>query len=154
MRKWAAYLLCFLSLALLGISGHFLADYAKQEEKADILQEQLKEIYENQKEETKEKPRQDEEEQNLIHEGLLALHEKNKDCIGWLTIPDTLIDYPRYVPSGRSELLSETGFFQRILCKWKLVSFRKLFPERLRQSDHLWTPHEQRKDVCRIGRVS
>ena len=47
MRKWAAYLLCFLSLALLGISGHFLADYAKQEEKADILQEQLKEIYEN-----------------------------------------------------------------------------------------------------------
>ena len=42
MRKWAAYLLCFLSLALLGISGHFLADYAKQEEKADILQEQLK----------------------------------------------------------------------------------------------------------------
>ena len=94
MRKWAAYLLCFLSLALLGISGHFLADYAKQEEKADILQEQLKEIYENQKEETKEKPRQDEEEQNLIHEGLLALHEKNKDCIGWLTIPDTLIDYP------------------------------------------------------------
>ena len=32
MRKWAAYLLCFLSLALLGISGHFLADYAKQEE--------------------------------------------------------------------------------------------------------------------------
>ena len=50
MRKWAAYLLCFLSLALLGISGHFLADYAKQEEKADILQEQLKEIYENQKE--------------------------------------------------------------------------------------------------------
>ena len=45
MRKWAAYLLCFLSLALLGISGHFLADYAKQEEKADILQEQLKEIY-------------------------------------------------------------------------------------------------------------
>ena len=48
MRKWAAYLLCFLSLALLGISGHFLADYANQEEKADILQEQLKEIYENQ----------------------------------------------------------------------------------------------------------
>ena len=68
MRKWAAYLLCFLSLALLGTSGHFLADYAKQEEKADILQEQLKEIYENQKEETKEKSRQDEGEQNLIHE--------------------------------------------------------------------------------------
>ena len=45
MRKWAAYLLCFLLLALLGTSGHFLADYAKQEEKADILQEQLKEIF-------------------------------------------------------------------------------------------------------------
>ena len=58
MRKWAAYLLCFLSLALLGTSGHFLADYAKQEEKADILQEQLKEIYENQKEETKEKKKE------------------------------------------------------------------------------------------------
>ena len=82
MRKWAAYLLCFLSLALLGISGHFLADYAKQEEKdnkkSKCIQEQLKEIYENQKEETKEKPRQDEEEQNLIHEGLLALHEKTR----------------------------------------------------------------------------
>lgn len=24
----------------------------------------------------------------------MPLHEKNKDCIGWLTIPDTLIDYP------------------------------------------------------------
>ena len=39
MRKWAAYLLCFLSLALLGISGHFLADYAKQEEKPDFFKE-------------------------------------------------------------------------------------------------------------------
>ena len=108
MRKWAAYLLCFLSLALLGISGHFLADYAKQEEKADILQEQLKEIYENQKEETKEKPRQDEEEQNLIHEGLLALHEEYsangslflsencslKDC-------DNLIIYGHHMNSGK-----------------------------------------------------
>lgn len=154
MRKWAAYLLCFLSLALLGISGHFLADYAKQEEKADILQEQLKEIYENQKEETKEKPRQDEEEQNLIHEGLLALHEKNKDCIGWLTIPDTLIDYPVMYHPEEVNYYLKRDFFREYSANGSLVSFRKLFPERLRQSDHLWTPHEQRKDVCRIGRVS
>lgn len=78
MRKWAAYLLCFLSLALLGISGHFLADYAKQEEKADILQEQLKEIYENQKEETKEKPRQDEESRTSSMRGFLPFMKKTR----------------------------------------------------------------------------
>ena len=29
-----------------------------------------------------------------VDAGLLTLHEENSDCIYWLTIPDTVIDYP------------------------------------------------------------
>ena len=30
----------------------------------------------------------------VIHSGLLALHEKNPDCVAWITIEGTVIDYP------------------------------------------------------------
>lgn len=30
----------------------------------------------------------------VIHSGLLALHERNPDCMGWITIDGTVIDYP------------------------------------------------------------
>lgn len=55
MRKWAAYLLCFVT-GIIGNQRTFLARLCKQEEKADILQEQLKEIYETKKRNKREVP--------------------------------------------------------------------------------------------------
>ena len=42
----------------------------------------------------------------IIHSGLLALHEKNPDCVAWITIEGTVIDYPvMYRPSQKNYYL-------------------------------------------------
>jgi len=42
----------------------------------------------------------------VIHSGLLALHEKNPDCVAWITIEGTVIDYPvMYHPSQKNYYL-------------------------------------------------
>ena len=101
MRRWIAGVLLIVSLVLLGISGYFLADMFLQERKDDVLQEQLKEIYENDDtEEAGETPMESEDDENgepaspAVHPGLLVLHGENPDCIGWLRIDGTVIDYP------------------------------------------------------------
>ena len=39
----------------------------------------------------------------VIHSGLLALHEKNPDCVAWIAIEGTVIDYPvMYRPSQKN----------------------------------------------------
>ncbi len=90
-----------ISMILLGVSGYFLADMFLQEHKDDVLQEQLKEIYEN--EGTEEAgdalvERGDGENggpvSSAVHPGLLALHGENQDCIGWIQIEGTAVDYP------------------------------------------------------------
>ena len=42
----------------------------------------------------------------IIHSGLLALHERNPDCVVWITIEGTVIDYPvMYRPSQKNYYL-------------------------------------------------
>ncbi len=42
----------------------------------------------------------------VIHSGLLALHEKNPDCVEWITIEGTVIDYPvMYRPGQKNYYL-------------------------------------------------
>ena len=42
----------------------------------------------------------------VIHSGLLALHEKNADCVAWITIEGTVIDYPvMYRPGQKNYYL-------------------------------------------------
>ena len=42
----------------------------------------------------------------VIHSGLLALHEKNPDCVAWITIEGTVIDYPvMYRPGQKNYYL-------------------------------------------------
>ena len=42
----------------------------------------------------------------VIHSGLLALHEKNPDCVAWITIEGTVIDYPvMYRPNSKNYYL-------------------------------------------------
>ena len=90
-----------VSVLLLGVSGYFLADLFMQEHKDNAVQEQLKEIYENSEAgETDDAPVESEGDANggatssAVHPGLLALHGENPDCIGWIQIEGTVIDYP------------------------------------------------------------
>ena len=46
------------------------------------------------------------QEQTTSHAGLAALHQKNPDCVAWLTIPGTVIDYPvMYRPNQKDYYL-------------------------------------------------
>lgn len=105
MKRSIAGLILVASFVLLEISGYFLADMLRLEWKDDMLQKQLQGIYEDDnvgeakkilterggdgnKNEDK-KPAS-----SVVSSGLLALHKKNPDCIGWLQIDGTVIDYP------------------------------------------------------------
>ncbi len=115
MKQWIARKILLCSLLLLSISGYFLADMLMQERKDDALQEQLKEIYEKSgngeteglsEEETNDGGRDTGGDSSPVHPGLLALHRENPDCIGWIQIEGTVIDYPvMYRPSEENYYL-------------------------------------------------
>ena len=90
--------LLIFSIVLLSISIYFLMGMYAQEKKDDSLQERLKGIYEDDNG-AQELPAGEifptgEPAPFVVDAGLLALHEENADCIGWLTIEGTMIDYP------------------------------------------------------------
>lgn len=101
MRGRIAVVILIVSMILLGVSGYFLTDLFLQERKDDVLQEQLKEIYEDDDtEEAGNEPMEGGEDESgrsassAVHPGLFALHRENPDCIGWIRIEGTVIDYP------------------------------------------------------------
>lgn len=49
MKRWIAGVILLFSMILLSVNGYFLADMLLLERKDDVLQEQLKEIYEDSK---------------------------------------------------------------------------------------------------------
>lgn len=110
MKHWIAGIILLCSILLLGISGYFLTDMLVQEKKDDALQEQLKEIYEDSENEGKEEMNGgdagDRAVSSTVYPGLLALHRENPDCIGWIQIEGTVIDYPvMYRPSEENYYL-------------------------------------------------
>ncbi len=115
MKRWIAGIVLICSILLLSISGYFLTDMLMQERKDDGLQEQLKEIYEDSENgELEEMPEEKDSgggvdngaASSSVHPGLLALHRENPDCIGWIKIEGTVIDYPvMYRPSEESDNL-------------------------------------------------
>lgn len=92
MRKWLAGLLFIVSVVLLTISIYFLMGMFLQERQDNQLQHQLQEVLQEKSDETGEDSSGDSLTQ--IDAGILALHEENPDCIGWITIEGTRIDYP------------------------------------------------------------
>lgn len=88
------------SIVLLAISIYFLMGMFAQEQKDNEVQEQLKEIYQGETNKNTKEPAEDRDDSGstedivTVNAGLLALHEENPDCIGWITIPGTMIDYP------------------------------------------------------------
>ena len=117
MKRWATGVILVASFLLLGISGYFLADTLRMEWKDDVLQKQLQEIYEDDNAgETKKilmesggdgnKNEDGESASSVVSSGLLALHKENPDCIGWIQIDGTLIDYPvMYRPADENYYL-------------------------------------------------
>lgn len=97
MKQFIAGVLFILSVVLLSISIYFLMGMYRQEKQDDDLQEKLREIYEHE-DRAQETPEGEipsgEPAPFVVDAGLLALHEENPDCIGWLTIERTMVDYP------------------------------------------------------------
>lgn len=101
MRRWLAGVLFVFSIVLLTISIYFLMGMFRDYRAEDEMHGRLKEIHER-----ADVPEEDtdntsasvdtesQEPEVVIDEGLLALHAENPDCIYWITIPDTPIDYP------------------------------------------------------------
>ena len=101
MRRWLTGVLFVFSIVLLTISIYFLMGMFRDYRAEDEMHDRLKEIHDmaDVPEEDKNKPSApedtaSEEPEIVIDEGLLALHAENPDCIYWITIPDTPIDYP------------------------------------------------------------
>ena len=93
-----AGLLLSISVILLTISLYFLMGFFVQERQDNQLQQLMQE-----KEDDSEEDTSDDLE---VDAGILALHEENPDCIGWLTIDGTRIDYPvMYRPGDKNYYL-------------------------------------------------
>lgn len=92
-----AGLLLSISVILLTISLYFLMGFFVQERQDNQLQQELQELMQEKEDES-----EDTSDDPLIEidAGILALHEENPDCIGWLTIDGTRIDYPVMYRSG------------------------------------------------------
>jgi sortase B len=102
MRKWVAGLLLSISVILLTISLYFLMGFFVQERQDNQLQQELQELMQEKEDDSEEDTSDDLE----VDAGILALHEENPDCIGWLTIDGTRIDYPvMYRPGDKNYYL-------------------------------------------------
>ena len=94
MKKWTAGVIFIFSVILLSISIYFLMGMYLEEKQDNRTYDRILEIYENPKEKD-DTPKEPEETGEVeVNAGLLALHEENPDCIGWITIEGTVIDYP------------------------------------------------------------
>lgn len=91
-----AGLLLSISVILLTISLYFLMVFFVQERQDNQLQQELQELMQEKEDDSEEDTSDDLE----VDVGILALHEENPDCIGWLTIDGTRIDYPVMYRSG------------------------------------------------------
>lgn len=118
MRRWLQGILLIISVILISIAIYSLmgmfGDYRKEHD----MHEHLKQIHEQEKpqpepegdggEGDSSEDTAETEEVIVIDEGLLALHEENPDCIYWIRIPDTQIDYPvMYHPQEKDYYLKK-----------------------------------------------
>ena len=112
MRRWLSVALFIVSIVLMSISIYSLMGMFYEYRQADEMNDKLQKIHETAEQpeaaaiptepvETNkpfETPEPEEtpaaESKREVDAGLLTLHEENPDCIYWLTIPDTVIDYP------------------------------------------------------------
>lgn len=103
MRKWISGVIFVISIVLLSISLYFLMGMFQQEQKDNQVYEEITAIYEQSdtgQEESSLKEKTDAWDELITEiqpkedERILALQQENSDCIGWLMIEGTVIDYP------------------------------------------------------------
>lgn len=104
VRRFIAGILMIVSIILLTISIYFLMGMFIQERQDNQLQQELQELMQEKEDEPGENSSGDSFIE--VDAGILALHEENPDCIGWLTIEGTKIDYPvMYRPGDKNYYL-------------------------------------------------
>ena len=85
---------------------------------------------------------------------LRFLQSQYPDVRGWLTIPESGIDYPVLQRQpGRTGVLSAEGLPGKLRHQWKFVPPGRLYSGRIGESDHLRSQHEQRGNVRESGSV-
>lgn len=106
MKRFLEGVLMIVSIVLLSISIYFLMGMFAQEKHDRDAYEKVLEIYESSEESTGQDGQTEQTGHEQVNTGLLALNEKNPDCIGWLTIEGTVIDYPvMYRPEDKNYYL-------------------------------------------------
>ena len=92
-----------LSISLYSLMGMYLKD-RESEKNFDSVRQIFEETEYEQEEDTSDNA--DVREEILVNPGLLELHKQNPDCIGWITIEGTAIDYPvMYHPEEKNYYL-------------------------------------------------
>ena len=87
MRKWISRILFVVSIILLSISLYFLMGMYLQDQKSETGFDSIRQIHEEQEtNDNKDDIEGDSNSPAIVDPGLLALHEKNPDCIGWIKI--------------------------------------------------------------------
>lgn len=109
MRRWMAGFIFIVSVILFSLSVYSLMGMYIEEKKDEETLERVMELYENAKKKRGNKT--GEEEAVEIDEGLLALHEENPDCIGWLKIEGTTIDYPVMYHPAKENFYLKRNFY-------------------------------------------
>ena len=117
MKRLMAGLVLFVSVILLSVSLYYLAGYLAQEKKSSDTYEEIRTIYEDPEEKDGADSEQDDaisesENEAEVDAGLLKLHEENPDCIGWIHIEGTAIDYPVMYHPAEKEYYLHRNFYQ------------------------------------------
>ncbi len=103
MRKLFSGIMLLLSLFCISVSIYILAGMKLEDHKSDKAFEEIREVFDQ---EYPENSKDNSEDEPNINPGLLELHEKNPDCVGWIQIEDTHIDYPvMYHPEEKNYYL-------------------------------------------------
>lgn len=103
MRKLFSGIMLLLSLFCISVSIYMLAGMKLEDQKSDNAFEEIREVFDQ---EYPEDSKDNSENELNINPGLLELHEKNPDCVGWIQIEDTHIDYPvMYHPEEKNYYL-------------------------------------------------
>lgn len=130
-RKWGPGIAFLFSIVLFSISLFSLMGMIFQKLETEQLQAELMEIY--QEPGMDQLPVESDPAANRpdapgaeVSPGLLALHESNPDCIGWLTIEGTVINYPVMYRPGGEGLLSSPGFLWKLFGGWEPVLVRSM----------------------------
>lgn len=140
MRKWLAGLVLTFSIVLFSISIYFLMGMYMEEKKDAQAYEKVMEVYQN-AEKHKLPEKVDEETQCssgaaevIVDAGLLALHEENPDCIAWITIDGTAIDYPVMYRPQEKDYYLKRDFYEEWSASGSLFLAEHCLPE---SSDNL-----------------